>query len=582
MKNKNIINIIKKYKIQYLVGVIFLIISSYLINKPAQIIGNIIDVLYKEQTNNNLIFSYVKILLVIAIFSLIVRFIWKAVLVRAIRRSEKDMKDALLEHIINMPTKELINRSNGEFMSYFVKDIHDIRKFLYRLFGLGTRVVFRIIIAIYSMIVYVDLKLTIFVMLPIILTIFLSTIINKNYIKSLRKSREAFTNLSYYVQEATDGIRTIKAYAQEDEEIKNFEKINNNYKNSNFSLTIYSALLYTCITLCFGISYAISIIMGSKLILDGVITVGAFTAFNTYIALLVSPVSWIPEIITAWQRSKVGYARLSNVFNVKVEKIDTKLIEKEAENNIKGDIDIKNLNFTYSQNLYRTINNFSLEVKKGETVGIIGKVGSGKTTLMNLLLRLYEVERGKIYIDGKDINDIPIENLRENISYITQDNFLFSSTIRDNINLFRHDYDDREIEESARKSLIYDKILELEDGFDSVIGERGVDLSGGQKQRTAISRAFLKKSKIVIFDDTFCALDSKTGRNLLKNIKEFAKDKTCIIVSNRILDVKELDKILVLDAGEIIELGTHKELIKQKGQYYKFYVQQLLEKEAAI
>ena len=222
------------------------------------------------------------------------------------------------------------------------------------------------------------------------------------------------------------------------------------------------------------------------------------------------------------------------------------------------------------------LENINLKIKKGETLGIIGKVGSGKTTLLNLLIRLYPVKPGKIFIDGRDINNIPIEVIRENVAYITQENFLFSTTLKQNINLFREEYDIESIKNSTKNAMIYDEINDMPQTIETNLGgEDGIELSGGQKQRIAVSRAFLKKSSIVLFDDTFSALDNKTEKEVLKNIKELTKDKTCIIVSNRISDIKHSDKIIVLDTGKIIETGTHKELLNQKGSYYKFYMQQI-------
>ena len=241
---------------------------------------------------------------------------------------------------------------------------------------------------------------------------------------------------------------------------------------------------------------------------------------------------------------------------------------------LEGNIVIKDLNFNYPGVLDKSLENINVEIKKGETLGIIGTIGSGKTTLMNLLTKLYNIPNGKIFIDGKDINEIPIITLRNNICYITQDNFLFSSTLKDNISLFKDEYEDDEIKESTQKAIVYEDIQKMPKGINTVIGERGGDLSGGQKQRVAISRAFLKNSSILIFDDTFSALDNKTSERLIKNIKELSEEKTCIIISNKISDVKASDKIIVLDNGNIVERGNHEELICNNGIYNEFYKQQ--------
>ena len=232
--------------------------------------------------------------------------------------------------------------------------------------------------------------------------------------------------------------------------------------------------------------------------------------------------------------------------------------------------------------LDKALENINIQIKKGETLGIIGTIGSGKTTLMNLLTKLYNIPNGKISIDGRDINDINIETLRENICYITQDNFLFSSTLKDNISLFKKEYEEEAIKESTKKAVIYDEIKQMPDGIKTTIGERGSDLSGGQKQRIVISRAFLKNSSILIFDDTFSALDNRTSQTLLENIKELTEDRTCIIISNKISDVKQSDKIIVLDNGKIVEQGVHNELIQKQGIYREFFEQQSTKAEPSF
>lgn len=247
-----------------------------------------------------------------------------------------------------------------------------------------------------------------------------------------------------------------------------------------------------------------------------------------------------------------------------------------------GNIEIKDLTFNYPEHIETVLNNINVTVNKGETLGIIGTIGSGKTTLMNLLLRLYPVQNGKIFIDGQDINEIPLKTLRDNICYITQDNFLFSTTLRENVKLFKDGFEEEEIKESTKNAMIYDDIEKMQNGIDTIIGERGGDLSGGQKQRVVISRAFLNKSNIVIFDDTFSALDNRTEQMVLNNVKKLIKDKTCIIISNRISDIKAANKIIVLDAGNIIEIGTHETLIGEKGKYYEFYKQQSAKSEMAL
>ena len=268
------------------------------------------------------------------------------------------------------------------------------------------------------------------------------------------------------------------------------------------------------------------------------------------------------------------------MFSLEEEQIE--VFDNKNYESLEGNIEIKNLTYNYPGYIETVLDNVSVSISKGESLGIIGVIGSGKTTLMNLLLKLYDVERGKIFIDGTDINDIPTKKIRDNICYITQDNFLFSTTLKENINLFKDNYKDDEIEESTKKAMIYEDISNMEEGIHTIIGEKGIDLSGGQKQRVVISRAFLNNSSIVIFDDTFSALDNRTEQHVLNNIKALTKDKTCIIISNRISDIKHCDKIIVLEQGTIVEQGTHNSLINKNGKYYEFFQNQAHKAESTI
>ena len=511
---------------------------------------------------------------------MIVRIVWKYTETIISRGFERDIKIKLFERFLKLKFKEIQNIKNGEIMSYFVKDTNEIRSAVYRIISHGARIIFTFIIAIFQMANGVNIYLTIVTVIPILIAAYLIVKIKNQVEKSFAKAQDMFTSLSEYIQESTDSIRTTKAYACEKTQLEDFIRKNRKVKQSDNTVDIYSNLLTTTVNLCFGLCYSIALLFGGKLVVDGQITVGELVTFNGYIGLFVGPVSWLPTLIARFKRAQISYKRLNKVFELETEKINAK--EKKFENTLNGDIIIKDLNFNYPEVLDKALENINVEIKKGEILGIIGTIGSGKTTLMNLLTRLYSIPRGKIIIDGKDINDIPIEILRDSICYITQDNFLFSSTLKDNISLFKEEYRIDEIKDSTKKAVIYDEIAKMPKGIETKIGERGTDLSGGQKQRIAISRAFLKNSSILIFDDTFSALDNRTSQTLLDNIKEFSGKKTCIIISNKVSDVKNSDEIIVLKGGNIIEQGKHEQLIKNNGLYKEFYDQQSTKTESSI
>lgn len=577
---KVIIDSLKSYKWKILIQVTLITLNIYLLTIPAEIIGKIVDLLYDIPNNKKVILNYTYYLLGICLFLLIVRVSWKYYETYIPRAFEKDLKDKLFERFQKIKTAKLQKIKNGEIMSYFVKDTNEIRSALHRVLSHGTRIIVTFVIVSITMIRGVNLKLTVATLFPIIITAYIIVKL-KNYVeKSFKKSQEQFTLLSEYVQESTDSIRTTKAYSCEGEQLKDFIRKNRKLRSTNNEVDVYSNLLSTTLNICFGLCYGISLLYGSKLVLSNEITIGAFVAFNGYIALFEGPVSWIPPLIARWKRAQISYKRLDKVFELEREKISIK--QRDNLELLNGKIEIKDLKFNYSNCLAPALSNISLKIEQGQTLGIIGTIGSGKTTLMNLITRLYNVERGRIFIDDKDINDIPLEIIRNSICYITQDNFLFSTSLKNNINLFRDEYKDEEIETSTKKALIYEEISNMSKGINTVIGERGTDLSGGQKQRVVLSRAFLKQSSIVILDDTFSALDNKTEEFLLQNIRKLTDKKTCIIISNRISDVKHSDNIIVLDAGEIIEKGTHKQLLEQKGKYYSFYKQQSTKKEKSF
>ena len=576
-------NVIKKYKWLFFTQVFFIAINIYLLTFPSKIIGKIIDLLYDINGNKDIIITYVIYLIGIVFLLLIIRIPWRFLSMYNNRSVEKELKNKLFEHMLKMKLENLQNIKNGELMSYFVKDINEIRIFIYRALSHGSRIIITMITVTITMIKGVDLKLTLVTMLPILSTCYLIVKIKKYVERSFQKSQRYFTELSEYVQESTDAIRTTKAYSQEGYQLKEFIRKNKRLRSSNNAVDVHSTLLSVCIKICFGLCYGISLLYGSKLVINGCITVGDFVAFNGYIGLFVGPVSWLPGLISRSKRAQIAHHRLDKVFNLEKEKLSysTKEIFMK-EPNLNGNIKINDLTFNYPDSIDIVLENINIEIKQGQKLGIIGTIGSGKTTLMNLLLRLYPVQRDKIFIDGIDINDIPLNVLRNSICYITQDNFLFSTSLRENISLFKEGFEKEEIEDSTKGAMIHDDIKKMENGIETVIGERGTDLSGGQRQRVVISRAFLNKTNIVIFDDTFSALDNKTEESLIKNIYKLVEGKTCIIISNRISDIKDADNIIVLDHGNIVQSGLHEELIKSKGIYQKFYNQQSLKEEVGV
>lgn len=577
---KELIKSLKKYKWQILIEIILIIISVIFIAYPSKIIGKMIDLLYNAESNKSELIKSIVQLLSVSIGVLITRVLWKNLDFRLNVYIDKDLRDRLFTKLLKTKVKALNKIKNGEIMSYFFSDLRKVTMTTAKFISTGTRIIANFTIAIIMMSNSANIKLTLVSLIPIFMTIVVIILIRNRMDKSFKLAQKSFTELSEYVQESTDSIRTMKAFCGEEKQINEFEFKNATLKKNNINVSINQNLLFVCVSFGFGIAYAISLLYGSKLVLQGQISIGDFIAFNGYLAILEGPVNWIPWLFGRAKKFKVSFDRLNKMFKLPEEEIDN--FEKSNEEKLNGDIEIKNLTYNYPGYIETVLENINIDIKKGESLGIIGVVGSGKTTLMNLLLKLYDVERGKIFIDGKDINDIPVKTIRDNICYITQDNFLFSATLKENINLFKDEYKDEDIEDSTKQAMIYDEISHMDNGINTVIGEKGIDLSGGQKQRVVISRAFLNNSNIIIFDDTFSALDNRTEQHVLNNIKELTKNKTCIIVSNRISDIKDCDKIIVLEQGEIVEQGNHQTLLQKDGKYQEFYQNQAHKAQSSL
>lgn len=577
---KIIIEFLKFSKRNIFILFLFVAINMYLATIPAQILGTIIDLLGQIEENKIEIFHLIFKLLGISVLLLLSRLILKYLDILIPRTLERMIRDHLFSHFLNMDVSMIQTIKNGEIMSHFVKDISEMRFACHHLFSFGSRILFTFLFAIHAMSTQVNLKLTILSLLPLLVAMILLSFLRLFVQKKYQQAQEDFTKLSEFIQESTDAIRTTKAYQLEDQQIEIFKRKNNQVKNSQLKSDFLLILLSVLMHLGFGLSYGISILFGSKMIQNGTITLGDFIAFHSYIALFVNPVAWFPRIVGRLKKGQVSYRRLDKMLKLEEERKIERL--PSSITNLQGDIEIKDLSFYYKGFMEPALSHINMTIKQGQTIGIIGQVGSGKSTLMNLLVKLYEVPEGKIVIGGKDINELSIPMLRENICYITQENFLFSTTIKQNISLFRDGYEEDEIKNSLENAMIYNEVMTLPNGMDTIIGERGVDLSGGQKQRIVISRAFLNRSNFIIFDDTFSALDNKTEEQLLKNIKKLTKGKTCMIISNRISDIKHADQIFVLENGSIKEQGTHKELLANKQQYYEFYKQQASYNEDSI
>jgi ATP-binding cassette subfamily B multidrug efflux pump len=556
----------------YVAGILILLFSSFCAMLIPKILGIITDGLDKRNMAREQIYQYVLLMLGAIILVFILKYIWRYLLIGNCRTVECYLRDNLFKHLQTLSVDFYSHHKTGDLVAYAINDIQAVRF----MFGGGfVQALDGITISVVSIIFMADTInpiLTVMALAPVPVAAVIMVRIGKLIRERFKRVQEAFADISDKVQENLSGIRVIKAFAQEREEVLNFTKFSQARVDTQMKLTQASAIMGPSAQICFGFSFLFFIVYGSRLVMDGTISLGDYIAFNTYMITVMGPVMNISKIIETWQRGIASYRRLNEIFCVPPALEGTVSICDVCE--IKGKIEIRNLSFTYPEANRRALKDINIQLEQGKTLGILGKTGSGKTTLINLLLRLFDVKDGHIFVDGIDINKIPVDVLRECIGYVPQDNFLFSTTIKNNIEFFKPVHSDDEIEEVSKISAIYDNIMELQEGFDTVVGERGTTLSGGQKQRVSIARALIKDPSILILDDSLSAVDSKTEETILGNIRDVLKSRTGIIISHRISTVMHADEIIYLENGRIVERGTHAQLMELGGNYFKLYKRQ--------
>lgn len=574
---KNILKkFIKEHSLSYAIGLFFMLLNSYIQTLFPKILGDAIDILKIRNFNRSLVLKNIVYILLISMGTFAATYIWRNCVMRNGRKLECYLREKLFYHLQTLSPEFYSQRKTGDLIAYAINDISAVRMTFGPATAMSINGIVVCFISIYSMAMAINWRLTLMSLVPIPFIVFFMLKIGRLVQVRFRKVQENFASISDRVQENIYGIRVIKAYNQEEDEIKRFEKLNNKMMQSNLSMIKISSFLSPAIEIAFTVSFCMNLIFGGKMVLNGTISLGSFVAFNGYLTMILNPVISIGRIITIFQRGLASLKRLDGIFDAVPQIKDGK---RAVSRNIDGEIKIKDLSFTYPNSDSPSLKNISLTVKKGHTLGIVGKTGSGKTSIANLLLKLYNIPDGRIFIDDIDINDYTLDSLRSGFGYVPQDNFLFSASIRDNITFFNEKYPEEKVFEAAQASKIIESILGFKEGFETVIGERGVNLSGGQKQRLSIARALIMNPSILILDDSLSAVDTITEGEILKNLKDIRKGKTNIIISSRISAIEDSDEIIVLSNRIITERGTHEELLKKRGLYYDIYTEQYNEKE---
>ncbi len=565
----------KKYRVAYVVGIMMLALTNCAQMYVPQITGQVTDGI----TDGSLTMEQVKALLlflVVVIMTIVVgRISWRFFLVTSSRKIERDIRSQLFGKWLRLDVTYFNGHKIGNLMAYATNDVKAIQMMT----GMGIVTLFDAIIltamVVYNMASYVDIRLTLVAILPMPI-IAIGGVFFKKHIKiRFTAKQQAFAMLSDKVQESFAGIKVIKAFVQEDPNREGFEaQCDDNYQK-NIALTKIQAFMQPFMTFLIGISLLISIGYGGYMTLINEITVGEFIAFNQYILMLKWPMSAITKAITIYAQGMASANRIEGVLD-ELEVIAQEAIEAPCEP-LKGSITIRDLNFHFPDTDKPAIEGLSLEVEEGQTLAILGRTGSGKSTLVNMLLRQYNLEEEKLYIGGKDIMTLPVRQVRQTIAYVPQDNFLFSDTVANNIGFGCDEFELEAVIEAAKEANVHENIVQFTNQYDTLVGEKGTMLSGGQKQRIAIARALILDAPILILDDSLSAVDTRTEEAILANLKEVRQGKTNILIAHRISTVKNADKIIVMGEGRLVEEGNHETLLAKQGIYAQMYAQQKLE-----
>jgi ATP-binding cassette subfamily B protein len=579
------------YRWRFLPGVLFVIISNLFAVLPAQVIRIAFDLVNENIAIYRLFNGFEKQALIATIFGQSLLFFGLIVLALALLRGiflffmrqtiilmsrhiEYDLKNEIYQHYQKLSMAFYRRNNTGDLMNRVTEDVSRVRMYLGPaiMYTINTTVLFiLIIVAMFN----VNAKLAIFALLPLpllaVTIYYVHTIINQRS----EKIQEQLSSMSSFVQETFSGIRVIKAYVREDDIRKKFNQESEDYKTHSMSLVQIQALFYPMMLLLVGVSTIITVYIGGVEVINGTISSGNIAEFIVYVNQLTFPVTSLGWVTSLIQRASASQKRINEFLQTQPE-----IISLSSEKiKLKGGIEFKDVSFTYPDTGIQAIKNISFKVEPGQFIAIIGRTGCGKSTIANLLMRMYDADKGTILIDNKKVEELNLNAYRDQIGFVPQEVFLFSDTIFNNIAFGLSTVESNQIEQAAKDAALYDNIIGFEKNFETMIGERGITLSGGQKQRLSIARALIKEPEILIFDDCLSAIDTRTEEEILNNLGRLMKNKTSILIAHRVSSIKNADKILVMDGGQIIEQGTHHELMALKKIYFELFEKQLLEEQ---
>jgi len=572
-----------KYKFRFLLGILITIVAQIFSLFTPKLISKSLNII-EEYIKNPIKDSYlIKQELLLSLGLIIgatiiagfLTFLMRQTLIVMSRYIEFDLKNEVFQHYERLSQSFYKQNRTGDLMNRISEDVGKVRMYVGPavMYTINTFIRFAIVILyMYN----VSPKLTLYTLLPLPLLSYCIFKLSSEINKRSTIYQENLSNLSSFSQEIFSGIRVIKAYALEGQNKKIFNNLSQESREKNMRLAIVNALFGPLMILLIGLSNLVVIYFGGMMYIEGTIpNIGTIAEFILYVNMLTWPVASIGWVSSLVQEAEASQKRINEFLKIEPE------IQNKNPNHaiLKGTIEFKNVSFSYEETNIKALNNISFKVEKGETLAILGKTGSGKSTILSLICRLYDVENGSVTIDGIKLAKLNLYDLRNSIGIVPQDAFLFSDSIKNNIKFGKEEATDGEVVEAAKKAVVHNNIINFKNQYETILGERGITLSGGQKQRVSIARAIIKDPEILLFDDCLSAVDTETEEQILNNLFEICKNKTTIIVSHRVSSAKNADKIIILEEGEILQQGTHSQLVNQEGYYKELYLKQLSEKE---